>query len=182
VARISDRRKGERRRGDRRTRADDGEAAPAAKAAEPAASSEKGNGTSRGSDGNDRRGSDRRGPDRRGEVRRREPRVVATMQVDCKGEDNFLFATASNVSSLGLFLQTMTPDPVGTPVELLFEGDDGPLVVQGTVAWVNPLREGGDNPNPGMGIAFLDVDPHKRERLVKLIRRIAYLADPPGQA
>jgi type IV pilus assembly protein PilZ len=50
--------------------------------------------------------------------------------------------------------------------------------LEGAVAWVNPVRADGDNPNPGMGIKFLLLKPEERERLVEVIRTIAYLRDP----
>jgi type IV pilus assembly protein PilZ len=43
---------------------------------------------------------------------------------------------------------------------------------------VNPLRADGDNPNPGMGIKFVNLKLEQRERLVEVIRTIAYLRDP----
>ena len=47
------------------------------------------------------------------------------------------------------------------------------------MAWVNCVRENGDNPNPGMGIRFVNLQPDERERLVEVIRTIAYLRDVP---
>jgi type IV pilus assembly protein PilZ len=46
------------------------------------------------------------------------------------------------------------------------------------VAWINPVRADGDNPNPGMGIRFIDLSPENRERLVEVVRTIAYVREP----
>lgn len=111
--------------------------------------------------------------------------MLTTLRVDYRSEGTFLFAYATNVSSLGIFIQTLEPTPPGTPVELEFGSVDsrGPLTVLGQVVWVNPYRPGGENLNPGMGIRFSDMDPERRERLLKLVRRIAYIGETtPGQA
>ena len=52
------------------------------------------------------------------------------------------------------------------------------LKLAGEVAWVNPLRPDGDNPNPGMGVRFLALELDDRERLVEVIRTIAYVREP----
>lgn len=160
MARVSDRRKGERRKGERRL-------------------SERDPPIER------RAGSDRRIADRRQVVRRQEARVLTTLRVDYRDEQTFLFAYATNVSSLGIFVQSLDPRPPGTQIDLVFgpaDGDGG-LTVRGQVVWVNPYKPGGDNPNPGMGIRFLDMDQERRERLLHLVRRIAYIGEwTPGQA
>jgi type IV pilus assembly protein PilZ len=98
------------------------------------------------------------------------------VQVDFRSDDNFLFAYATNVSSLGIFVLTREPATPGTRVELEFAPPGSePMRVMGEVVWVNPYRPGGDNPNPGMGIRFLDIDPARREALIRAVRRIAYL-------
>jgi type IV pilus assembly protein PilZ len=127
---------------------------------------------------------ERRTTDRRQTARRKEPRELVTLRVDYRSDENFLFAYATNVSSLGIFVLTHDPKEPGTPIELEFPAidEDGPLRIRGEVVWVNPYRPGGENPNPGMGIRFSSVDPSQRERLVRTVRRIAYLHTIPGQA
>jgi type IV pilus assembly protein PilZ len=46
------------------------------------------------------------------------------------------------------------------------------------VAWINPVRPNGDNPNPGMGVRFVNLRPDDRERLVEVVRTIAYVREP----
>src|SRR5437660_12305726 len=102
VARVSERRKSDRRKKQRRVTK---KGAPMERRAEE-----------------DRRQDD---AERRQDPRRKEARVLTTLRVDYRAEDNFLFAYATNVSSLGIFIQTMEPSEPGTELELSFGGVDG---------------------------------------------------------
>ncbi len=48
-------------------------------------------------------------------------------------------------------------------------------MLTGQVQWVNPLRVLSDNPNPGMGIRFIDLTLEARDRLIDTVRTIAYV-------
>lgn len=98
--------------------------------------------------------------------------------VDCVASDTFLFASITNISEMGIFVRTTDPRKVGTKLCLAFAppGVEA-FKLDGRVAWVNPLRANGDNPNPGMGVRFVELTPADRERLVDVIRTIAYLRD-----
>ena len=76
-------------------------------------------------------------------------------------------------------MKTLQPLPVGTRMLLNFEppGCEA-FKLDGEVAWINALRANGDNPNPGMGIRFVELTSDARERLVDVIRTIAYVRDP----
>ena len=64
----------------------------------------------------------------------------------------------------------------GTRLRLRFQVEDAePLTLEGEVTWINPLRESGDNLNPGMGVRFIELTPDKREEVVGLVRTVAYL-------
>jgi type IV pilus assembly protein PilZ len=104
---------------------------------------------------------------------------VTSWAVDCVAEDTFLFASITNISAMGIFVKTTEPLAVGTRLVLSFEppGHDA-FKLDGEVAWVNPLRADGDNPNPGMGIRFVKLHPDDRERLVEVVRTIAYVREP----
>ncbi|MEZ4367924.1 MAG: PilZ domain-containing protein [Kofleriaceae bacterium] len=124
-------------------------------------------------------------------------RVLVDLEVDCETEENYLFASITDISSTGIFIRTNTPEPAGTRLNLRFAsvpghrpGDavndqheqrarkDATFELEGEVAWVNPLRPGqADNLHPGMGVRFLGLDDDDRKRLLRLIRRIAYLPD-----
>lgn len=112
------------------------------------------------------------GPDDRRTV----DRFEVSWAVDCVSDDTFLFAAITNISELGIFVRTLEPLAVGTQMMLTFAptGHE-PFKLGGQVTWVNPIRPGGDNPNPGMGIRFIDLVPDDRERLVEVIRTIAYI-------
>jgi type IV pilus assembly protein PilZ len=111
--------------------------------------------------------------------RRTFDRVDVEWAVDCVASDTFLFASITNISAMGIFVRTTEPLKPGTRLLLNFAppGSES-FKLEGTVAWVNPLRPDGDNPNPGMGIRFINLKPEERERLVEVIRTIAYLRDP----
>ena len=115
-------------------------------------------------------GSDRRSHDRF---------PVSSWSVDCTTEDTFLFASITNISEMGIFIQTREPRPLGTELVLSFAPPGhAPFKLRGTVTWINGYRENGDNPNPGMGLKFLELSAEERERIVEVIHTIAYLRDP----
>ncbi len=99
--------------------------------------------------------------------------------VDCVAEDTFLYASIANISAMGIFIRTTEPLEPGTPVDLAFAppGHE-PFRLRGLVAWVNRLRSNGDNPNPGMGVRFVELSSEARERLVDVIHAITYVRDP----
>ena len=104
--------------------------------------------------------------------------------VDCVAEDTFLYASIANISAMGIFIRTTEPLEVGTPMDLSFAPpkEHGrthePFRLHGVVAWVNRLRANGDNPNPGMGVRFVDLSSEARERLVDVIHAITYVREP----
>lgn len=114
-----------------------------------------------------------------GDNRRNFDRYDVEWSVDCIASDTFLFASITNISEMGIFVKTTDPLRTGTRLRLTFSppGAEG-FKLEGTVAWVNPTRTNGDNPNPGMGIKFINLQLPERERLVEVIRTIAYLRDP----
>ena len=109
--------------------------------------------------------------------RRRSPRVLVDLEVDYASEENYLFAYITDINVTGIFVRTTSPELPGTHLNLRFSADDaGPIELEGEVIWVNPFRPGTpDNLHPGMGIRFTGLDHELRERLLRLIRRFAYL-------
>ena len=110
--------------------------------------------------------------------RRSTPRVLVDLEVDYASEDNYLFAYITDISATGIFVRTTSPEIPGTQLNLRFSSEDsGPLEIEGEVIWVNPYRPGvPDNLHPGMGIRFAELDDELRDRLIRLIRRFAYLS------
>jgi type IV pilus assembly protein PilZ len=112
--------------------------------------------------------------------RRNFDRYPVEWAVDCVASDTFLYASITNISEMGIFVRTTEPLAIGTALRLSFSPPGGEsFQLEGAVAWVNRLRENGDNPNPGMGVRFVALAPEDRERLVEVIRTIAYIRDMP---
>src|SRR4051794_1694234 len=99
--------------------------------------------------------------------RRVAERIEVTWAVDCAAEDTFLYANITDISEFGVFVRTTEPLEVGTQLTLKFQppGAREPFVMLGQVQWVNLLKVLSHNPNPGMGIRFLDLTRELRERL-----------------
>ena len=112
------------------------------------------------------------------EDRREHERFEASVKVDYADGDTFLFAYLQNISAMGIFVRTDHPAEIGTRLTLRFQVDEGdPLELDGEVTWVNPLREDGENLNPGMGVRFVELTPGRREQVVALVKTVAYLRD-----
>ena len=111
--------------------------------------------------------------------RRSHDRFDVEWAVDCVADDTFLYASIANISAMGIFVRTTDPCPVGMRLVLSFEppGHES-FKLEGDVAWINAVRANGDNPNPGMGVRFVNLRPEERERLVEVVRTIAYVRDP----
>lgn len=94
-----------------------------------------------------------------------------------EAEENFLFSYVENISEMGIFIRSDDPLEVGAKLKLRFgpEGQE-PLDLEGEVMWVNPIHESEENINPGMGVRFVSLSPEDRERVVEIVRTVAYLA------
>jgi type IV pilus assembly protein PilZ len=114
---------------------------------------------------------------RTGRERREHRRVLVSMEVDYRCDKTFLFAYITDLSAMGIFIQTSDPHPPGTLLNLRFQPPGGAQVdVEGRVIWVNPPRKH-DSINPGMGVQFVDLTPAQREQIKVLVRTFAYLSD-----
>lgn len=113
--------------------------------------------------------------------RRTFDRYEVEWSVDCVAQgDTFLYACITNISEMGIFVRTTEPLQIGSKMRLCFAPPGAEAFkLEGAVAWVNPWHDNGDNPNPGMGIRFVNLKPEERERLVDVIRTIAYLREEP---
>ncbi len=114
-------------------------------------------------------GSERRGADR----------IEVMWSVDCETDDTFLYASITNISEMGIFVSTRDPLELGAQVRLRFAppASTEAFVLRGHVQWINPVRLLSENRNPGMGILFHGLTADDRERIVELIRTIAYVRD-----
>lgn len=105
-----------------------------------------------------------------------------SLEVDYRADDTFLFAYITDISAMGIFVRTDTPEPVGTRLTLAFRAPvtmGGELMeIEGEVIWINPPRDERDEGrNPGMGIQFVGLTPSQREDVLRLVRTFAYLDD-----
>ncbi|MBN1772610.1 MAG: PilZ domain-containing protein [Deltaproteobacteria bacterium] len=98
---------------------------------------------------------------------------VRDLKIDLQSQEAFLFAYVENISELGIFVAMDKPLPVGTKLTLNFpaRGDVGPLTLAGVVRWINPPS----GRHPGMGVAFDPLSAAQREKVVALVRAVAYL-------
>ena len=108
--------------------------------------------------------------------RRRHERFDTAISVDYSSGETFLFSYIQNISEMGIFIRSDDPLPIGTVLELRFTPDgQEPIELAGEVTWVNPYRPFGENLNPGMGVRFDRLSADMRERIVSLVRTVAYL-------
>lgn len=103
-----------------------------------------------------------------------------SIRVDSQSGDNYLFSYIENISDMGIFIRTENQSPVGTILKLRFSdlprGVEGPLELDGEVVWLNPVRIGQGNDQAGMGVRFVNLTPENRERVVAVVKTIAYLS------
>lgn len=112
----------------------------------------------------------------RGADRRVHARYDTEISVDYSSGENFLFSYITNISKMGIFIRTTDPPARGARLRLRFRLPDGDILkLEGEVVWVNPLRPDGDDLNPGVGVRFSNLTPAQREKMVDLVRTIAYL-------
>lgn len=116
---------------------------------------------------------------RSGADRRQHERVLVDWTVDYRAQETFLYAYISDISAMGIFVRTKTPEPPGRRLNLRFTPPGGPpLELEGQVTWINPPRPDNESHRqPGMGIQFVDLTPAQREQLLRLVRTFAYLDD-----
>ena len=103
--------------------------------------------------------------------RRRAERADLVVRVDYQTVDEFFSEFARNINEGGLFVESETPHPLGTRVDLQFQlpGSDEPAQVTGSVVRISP---GSADEPPGMGILFDDLDSQTRQRINELVRRL----------
>lgn len=113
--------------------------------------------------------------DATGRDRRRYERYDTSIEVDVGNGGTFLFAYIQNISAMGIFIGSTDPFEVGTQLHLRFAHAGLSLQLIGEVMWVNPVKSFSENLNPGMGVRFLDLSADQREKVVSMVRTIAYL-------
>ena len=103
--------------------------------------------------------------------RRKSSREDLVVRVDYQTVDDLFSEFARNINEGGIFVETESPQAVGTSVSLQFTlpGIEDPLEVAGTVVHLT----GGDlNEPPGMGIEFEELGGEARQRINGIVRRL----------
>jgi hypothetical protein len=97
--------------------------------------------------------------------RRNGPRLDKVFRVYLDGEGGCGLGIARNISEGGMFVETRSPQPIGTQVRITFPSDAGEMVAVAEVRYVCHLLGRGRSPNAGpltmrgMGVRFLFFDP-----------------------
>ena len=88
---------------------------------------------------------------------RRHRRRTVRVQVEYVSETGLSSESATTLGAGGLFLETDTALPEGTPLKLRFRLPGGEIEheIEGRVAWCHEPAAGGASA-PGMGVEFID--------------------------
>lgn len=98
--------------------------------------------------------------------------------VDTGDTSNFLYQYIEDPDQMGIFIETQTPFPVDTHLNVVIQDRrcDQLLTVHGHVSFVNVNTTLHTTPNPGMGIIVADTDNSVQNELTHLVKRVAYLS------
>ena len=109
--------------------------------------------------------------------RRKSERTDLVVRVDYQTVDELFSDFARNINERGIFVETETPHPLGTLVDLRFRlaGSDEPVQVKGSVVHIS---DGKGEESPGLGIEFENLDNPTRQRINELVRKLRAAA--PG--
>src|SRR5437588_2096300 len=100
---------------------------------------------------------------------RRLPRLPISLEVAYRTAGAFLVSYSVNLSKGGIFLETQAPLWRGENVTLKFDvPGEGPLEVEGVVAWIRQNDPSG-LPN-GMGIQFAELDARYGSVIDEMVR------------
>ena len=103
--------------------------------------------------------------------RRRSGRHDLKIPVDYSAVDAFFSEFTSNINEGGMFVETETPPPLDSIVQLQCRLPDleRPVKLRGRVAWVSDGKS--DTPQ-GMGIEFQDLSDEIRQTINAVVRRL----------
>jgi hypothetical protein len=97
--------------------------------------------------------------------RRTEPRLDKVFRVYLDGDGGCGLGIARNISEGGMFVETRSPQPIGTQVRVTFPSEAGEMVAVAEVRYVCHLLGRGRVPGAGpltlrgMGVRFLFFEP-----------------------
>lgn len=92
--------------------------------------------------------------------------VLKVVGTDARGT---FFGYAKTLGRGGMYISSVNPRKVGTEFDLTFKLDDGgpEIKCRCVVVWQREYKP--HDPEPGMGIKFLDIDEASRERIEKFV-------------
>ena len=97
--------------------------------------------------------------------------VILVTQVKMGDERKYFFGYAKNISRAGIFIQTVTPRAVGDEFMIEFSIPKTGIDVRCRcrVVWNRTFSQSSTWLEPGMGLAFIDVDPETSEKINKWV-------------
>ena len=106
--------------------------------------------------------------------RRASPRADIVVRVNYQNVDSLFSEFARNINDGGIFVETDTPQPIGTNVELEFKlpGADQPIKVVGNVVRSVSADQVESDGIAGMGIEFENLDSDVRQQINEIIQKL----------
>ena len=106
--------------------------------------------------------------------RRSSPRADFVVRVNYQTVDSLFSEFARNINDGGIFVETDTPQPIGTNVELEFKlpGADRPIEVIGNVVRSVSTDQVGSDGVVGMGIEFENLNSDVRQKINEIIQKL----------
>ena len=103
--------------------------------------------------------------------RRSSPRTDLVVHVNYQTVDDLFSEFARNINEGGIFIETETPQPIGTSVQLEFKlpGADRPIEVIGRVV---RAEQGEPSGVTGIGIEFENLDAELRQQINEIVRKL----------
>lgn len=111
-------------------------------------------------------------------------RIPIQLLVDYKADGHYLFDFCRDLGSGGVFIQTKTPQPQGSEIQLTFTIPDSKetLTTQGKVIWVQPFMPERKELTPGMGVQFTKFSESSRKILEDFVQRHNSTSTQSGHA
>ncbi len=107
--------------------------------------------------------------------RRASPRADIVIRVNYQNVDSLFSEFARNINDGGIFVETETPQPIGTSIELEFKlpRADQPIKVIGNVVRsVSAADQTDSNATPGMGIEFENLNSDVRQQINEIVKKL----------
>ena len=106
--------------------------------------------------------------------RRASPRAEIVIRVNYQSVDSLFSEFARNINDGGIFIETKTPQPTGTNVELEFKlpGSNRPIEVTGNVVRTVSADQVEPDGVAGMAIEFENLGSDARQQINEIIQKL----------